>query len=318
MSENKLSKDSQPSTVKGFMAMPSTQKRVVELLGDRSSQFMTSVSSMIGADDKLAKCEPVSLFMACLTAAALDLPINKNLGFAHIIPYDNKRAGVTEAQFQMGWKGYVQLAKRSGQYKSIAVTEVYEGQLIDEDPLDGNTYDWKGKTSDLVIGYVAKFKEIKGFEKELFMSTEDIKKHALKYSQSYKSNTQWVKDNSPWTTNFDAMAKKTVVKLLLNAWATLSVELQEAVKVDQAVIKENGHDYIDGDILESNVDANTDEKNAILEANGVPAQSADDEPDIVVDPDTGEVIPQEQSSLIEDEPKKPNYKEVAKKRYNRK
>ena len=155
-----------PSTVKGFMAMPATQKRVNELLGERASQFMTSVSSMIGADDNLAKCEPVSLFMACLTAAALDLPINKNLGFAHIVPYRNNSANVTEAQFQLGWKGFVQLAQRTGQYKSINATPVYEGQLIDEDPLNGNVYDWKAKTSTTVIGYVAKFKLVTGFEKK--------------------------------------------------------------------------------------------------------------------------------------------------------
>lgn len=269
------------SSVKNFMALPSTQKRVTELLGDRSSQFMTSVSSMVGADDKLAKCEPVSLFMACLTAAALDLPINKNLGFAHIIPYENRRAGVTEAQFQLGWKGYIQLAKRSGQYKNISVAAVYEGQLVDEDPLDGNTYDWKNKTSETVIGYVAKFKEANQFEKELYMSVEQIEAHAKKYSQSYKSGF------GPWKDNFDAMAKKTVAKLLLSSWATLSVDMQKAVQLDQAVIKEDGNaNYIDGDILE-NESATNDQKNAILAQNGV---EIDEGTDVVVDPDSGEII----------------------------
>lgn len=259
-----------PSTVKGFMALPSTQKRVNELLGDRAGNFMTSVSSMIGADDKLAKCEPVSLFMACLTAAALDLPINKNLGFAHIIPYDNNRAGTTEAQFQMGWKGYVQLAQRTGKYKTIAATEVYEGQLVDEDPLEGNTYDWKARTNDKVIGYVAKFTTINGFGKEIYMSMDEIKAHAIRYSKAYaydlKPTTKY--KNSPWSTNFNSMALKTVIKQLISKWGIMSIELQKAVEADSAVIKEDGTpSYIDGEL--ASVNATDEKKSAILEANKV-------------------------------------------------
>ena len=266
---NEVSKKSEdagiatPSTVKGFMALPSTQKRVEELLGDRASQFMTSVSSMIGADDKLAKCEPISLFMACLTAAALDLPVNKNLGFAHIIPYENRKAGVTEAQFQMGWKGFVQLAQRTGQYETIAATAVYEGQLVSEDPLEGNAYDWKAKDpSNKIIGYVAKFKLTTGFRKELYMSDEDIKDHAKKYSQAYKSGY------GPWKDNFEAMALKTVVKLLISKWGPMSVDMQNAIQKDQAIIKgEDNVSYIDGNDMVENEKATDDEKNAIIDVN---------------------------------------------------
>jgi recombination protein RecT len=260
----------QPSTVKGFMALPSTQKRVKELLGERSSQFMTSISSMVGADDKLAACEPTSLFMACLTAAALDLPINKNLAFAHIVPYKNNSADVTEAQFQMGWKGYVQLAQRSGQYKKIAATEVYEGQLLEEDPLLGNSYDWKNKGSEKVVGYVAFIQLANGFEKELYMSKEEITKHADKYSKAYNHGRGF----GPWKDNFDAMALKTVIKLLISKWGPMSVQMQRAVEVDSAVIKEDGNpEYIDGESLE-NVNASEDKKKAIIEANA--SQSSTD------------------------------------------
>lgn len=255
------------SSVKQFMALPSTQKRVTELLGDRTSQFMTSVSSMVGADDKLAKCEPVSLFMACLTAAALDLPINKNLGFAHIVPYENRKAGVTEAQFQIGWKGFVQLAQRTGQYKTINAIPVYTGQLVHQDPLNGNQYDWDAQVNDDVIGYVGVMKLVTGFEKEIYMSVEQMEKHATKYSQSYKSTNKWVKENSPWSTNFDAMALKTIIKQLISKWGPMSVDIQQAVASDQAVIKEDGsNNYIDGDVLEDEK-ATSDEKNAILAAN---------------------------------------------------
>lgn len=255
-----------PSSVKEFMALPSTVKRVEELLGNRSSQFMTSVSSMVGADDKLAKCEPVSLFMAALTAAALDLPINKNLGFAHIIPYQNNSAGVTEAQFQMGWKGFVQLAQRTGQYKSIAATAVYEGQLLKEDPLRGNTYDWDARVSDKVIGYVAVFVLTTTFEKELYMSLEELTKHADKYSKAYNHG----KGFGPWKDNFEAMALKTVIKLLISKWGPMTVEspLARAIQDDQAVIKEDGkHNYIDGELSVSDVDASDEDKQAIIDAN---------------------------------------------------
>lgn len=251
-----------PSTVKGFMALPSTQKRVKELLGNRSSEFMTSVSSMIGADDKLAACEPVSLFMACLTAAALELPINKNLSFAHIVPYRNNNARVTEAQFQMGWKGYVQLAQRSGQYQTISTTEVHEGQLVAEDPLEGNTYDWSAKESDKIIGYVAFIKLNNGFKKDFYMSKEAILKHADKYSKAYNHGRGF----GPWKDNFDAMALKTVLKLLISKWGPMSVQMQRAVEVDSAVIKEDGTpDYLDGELAD--VNATDDKKKAIIEAN---------------------------------------------------
>lgn len=255
-----MANDLARTNVKQYLASPVVRKRTEELLGKRSGQFITSVTAMVNADNKLAECEPTSLFMAALTAAALDLPVNKNLAFAHIVPYKNTKAGVTEAQFQMGWKGYVQLAQRTGQYKTIAATEVYEGQLTDEDPLAGNTYDWKAKTSDTVIGYVAKFKLTTGFEKELYMSMADIKKHAGKYSQAYKSGY------GPWKDNFDAMALKTVIKLLISKWGPMSVEMQRAVEVDSSVIKEDGQtEYIDGELAD--VGADDDQKAAIIAAN---------------------------------------------------
>ena len=150
------------------MALPSTQKRVSDLLGDRASAFMTSVSSMIGADDKLAACEPVRWsFMACLTAASLDLPINKNLGFAHIIAYKNNKLGVTEAQFQMGWKGFVQLTQRSSNYKSITSYRSLRRPAYKRRPplVPWNEYDWDAAANDEIIGYVAMFTLVGGFEK---------------------------------------------------------------------------------------------------------------------------------------------------------
>lgn len=288
-----------PSTVKGFMALPATQKRVEELLGDRSSNFMTSVSSMIGADDKLAKCEPISLFMACLTAAALDLPISKQLGFAHIIPYENNKningkwVKVNEAQFQLGWRGYVQLAQRTGQYKTIAATAVYEGQLVEENPLEGNTYDWKNRVSDDVIGYVASFTTVNGFRKEIYMSMEEVQKHAERYSKAYAYDQKAGKTSSPWSNNFDAMALKTVIKQLISKWGIMSIELERAVAADSAVIKEDGTpSYIDGELNSDDVKATDEEKAAILAANGAVPDN--------VDPETGEITDDPADATDED------------------
>jgi recombination protein RecT len=233
------------TNIKEFLAAPQIQKRIEEMLGKRSTQFTTSIISMAGQDKMLADAEPRSLFNAALTAASLDLPINKNLGFAHIIPYKNNKAGIIEAQFQMGYKGFVQLAQRSSLFSRINAVPVYDGQLIEQNALSGNTYNWQGKKNDKIVGYVAAFNLLNGYTHELYMSIDEIKKHAGKYSQSFKYNS------GPWKDNFDAMALKTVLKLLLSKWAPLSVEMQTAVQADQAVIKEEGHfNYVDGEVSE--------------------------------------------------------------------
>jgi len=269
-------------TIKQYMAAPEVQKRIKEMLDDRASEFTTSIISLAGQDPKVMECEPRSLFNACLTAASMRLPISKELGMAHIIPYKNNKLGVTEAQIQLGWRAYVQMAQRSGEYKTIAATAVYDGQLISSDPLRGNVYDFRpeAKKSDTVLGYASLFILRNGFEKDLFMTTEDLTKHAKRYSQSFKSN------DGPWVDNFDAMAKKTVLKLLIKNFGPMSIDMQKAVTVDQAVVKEDGKfDYIDGEAIDPEVKATDDEKNEILSAN-MPAEDA----------------PTEQGSLIGDTP----------------
>lgn len=288
------------NSIKQYLASPAISQRINELLKDRASQFVTSITSMVGADQKLAECEPSSLFMACLTAASLDLPINKNLAFAHIVPYRNNASHVTEAQFQLGWRGYVQLAQRSGQYKTIAATEVYDGQLVDEDPLRGNSYDWKSKVSDEVIGYVATFILAGGFEKELYMSKEAITKHADKYSKAYNHG----KGFGPWKDNFGAMALKTVVKLLISKWGPMSVEMQKAVQYDQGVIKEDETvSYIDGELTD--VNATDDKKQAIIDAHATdePAGVTENAPEIPAEPETP-IVPEEPKESVAEKAKR--------------
>src|SRR3990172_142226 len=132
--------------------------------------------------------------MSAMMAAALDLPINPNLGFAYIIPYGD------QAQFQMGYKGFIQLALRSGQFKTIASCPVYEGQLISENPLTGFVFDFTKKTSETIIGYAAYFKLLNGFEKTEYWTKDKVEKHAKRFSQSFK------KGEGTWVSDFDSMA----------------------------------------------------------------------------------------------------------------
>lgn len=219
----------QPLTAKTLFNSDQVQKKFSELLGKRASAFITSVLQVITNNDLLSKADPITIYHAATVAATLDLPINNNLGFAYIVPYNSKQGCV--AQFQMGYKGFIQLALRSGQFNKISSTEVYEGQLIKSDPLKGNQYDFTKKDSDKIIGYVAYFRLVNGFEAELFMTLEQLNKHGKKYSQQFKKGT------GLWNDDFHSMATKTVIKLLLSRFAPLSIEMQKAIALDQGIIK---------------------------------------------------------------------------------
>ena len=223
----------QKRTIKGLMQNPEVQKRFSEMLGARSNQFITSVLQVANSNKLLQNATPESIYGAALTAASLDLPINQNLGFAYIVPYGK------EAQFQIGYKGFIQLAQRSGQFKRIAAAPIHDGQIVSNNPLTGYEFDFSVH-SDKVVGYAAYFELLNGFTSTFYMSVSDIEKHAKKYSQTYK------KGFGNWKDNFDAMAQKTVLKLLLSKYAPLSTEMQKAVEYDQAKVNENGDiDYVD-------------------------------------------------------------------------
>lgn len=227
---------------KGFSQLlesPAIKQRIEEVLGERKTQFITSALSLFNSNAQLQNCEPASIFNACLTATSLGLPINNNLGFAYIIPYGK------EAQFQIGYKGFRQLAINSNQYKALEVKEVYDGQLIEDNSFIGYHFDWKNKQSETIIGYASYFQLLNGFESTYYLSVADVEKHAKKYSQTYK------KGFGNWKDEFDKMAKKTVVKLHLNSgFAPLSIEMQKAQESDQAIITDNGFKYADNEAVD--------------------------------------------------------------------
>jgi recombination protein RecT len=210
-------------TTKQFFQREDVKSKFTELLGTRTNQFMTSLLSIVNNNSYLKNASPESIYTSAMMAAALDLPINPNLGFAYIIPYGN------QAQFQIGYKGLIQLALRSGQFKTISVTPVYEGQLLENNPLTGFKFDFNNKQSDKAIGYAAYFSLINGYEKTMYMSVAEVEAHGKKYSKTF--------NNGVWKNDFNAMAQKTCLKLLLSKYAPLSIEMQKAVVADQAVIK---------------------------------------------------------------------------------
>jgi recombination protein RecT len=181
--------------------------------------------------------------------------LNNSLGFAYIVPYNNKQKDGSykvEAQFQIGWRGLVQLAQRTGQYLAISTKIVYEGQFIEDETFEGYHFEWKNKKSEIIIGYASYFRLINGFEKIYFMSAPEIKKHAKKYSQTYK------KDQGKWMDDFDGMALKTVLKLNLSKYGPLSIEMQRAIIADQAIINDAETldvTYADNEVPEINKEA---------------------------------------------------------------
>lgn len=220
-------------TVKALLSQDKVKEKFVELLGKKAQGFITSVLQCVASNNLLTKAEPHSVYHAAMVAATLDLPLNNALGFAYIVPYNQKQPDgsyKTIAQFQAGYKSFIQLAQRSGQFKTISAAPIFEGQLVESNPLIGYRFDFTKKTSEKIIGYAAYFQLLNGFEKTFYMTVAELQKHGKKYSQTFK------KGFGLWETDFDAMAIKTVIKLLLSKFAPLSVEMQKVVMTDQGLI----------------------------------------------------------------------------------
>ena len=226
-------------SLKQMLSADNTKKRFEEMLGKKAAGFISSVLQVVGNNSYLQNADPASVMTSAAIAASLDLPINPNLGYAAIIPYNDKGKGQV-AQFQIMTKGFNQLAIRSGQYLAINNAIVYEGQLVKQDPFKGDyVFDFDSKKSDNIIGYVAYFRLINGFEKYYYMTVDEVTKHGLKYSQTFR------KGYGMWKDNFDDMALKTVLKMLLSKYGYLSIELQRAVQFDQSTVVPKTDDATD-------------------------------------------------------------------------
>lgn len=247
--------------MKNLLANQGMQNLFADALNENKDRFLASIIDLYNGDSYLQGCNPKEVAMEALKAATLNLPINKNLGYAYIVPYKNK--GKLTPQFQIGYKGYIQMAQRSGQYKALNAGIMYEGMDIKRDFLRG-TFEIIGEPkSDKVIGYFAYFQLLNGYEKAVYMTKDEVTEHAKRYSQSYGS------DYSPWKKQFDEMGQKTVIKKLLSKYGVLTTEFQDAIKEEE-----------DREVLRAT------ENNAMLEMTA----PDEDEETIEVNPDTGEII----------------------------
>jgi len=245
--------------ITSFLAQEAVKSNVESVVGSKDSQrFISSVVSAVQTNPQLAECTNPSILSAALLGHSLNLPQSPQLGYFYMVPFKNKKkvkdangrdvtVEMTEATFQIAYRGLIQLAMRSGQYKNLNVTDIREGELVSYNPIE-DTYEFNAETDFTkrsalkIVGYYAFFEMINGFRKGIYWSVEQLDAHAKKYSASYRNG--W--SSSLWKSDFDAMAKKTMLRQLISKWGIMSVDMEKAYTGDQAVIREDGTpDYID-------------------------------------------------------------------------
>lgn len=220
------------SKLKAVLNAESVQQQFKNALKENADGFVASIIDLYSSDNYLQKCDPNKVVMEALKAATLKLPINKQLGFAYIVPY--KKNNTLIPQFQIGYKGYIQLAMRTGQYKFLNAGVVYEGVEVKQNLLTGELSFEGESTSDKAQGYFAYLELLNGFSKSVYMTVEKVTAHAKRYSPSFKSEA------SAWKTNFDEMAQKTVTRRLLSRYGFLSTEMITALTNDEDFDEESG------------------------------------------------------------------------------
>ena len=217
------------------------QNLINNTLGDQevARKFVAEISTLVGNNASLQVCDAGSILSAGLLAQTLKLPLAPTLGFAYLVPYKNK------AQFQIGWKGLVQLALRSGQFERLGVRDVHEGEYVGQDEFGDDMFKFSHDYDEKpIIGYYAYFVLTNGFKKTYYMTKAQVTAHANRYSRAFASTS----GTNLWKDQFDMMAEKTVLKLLINRYAPLSVEMTTAIQADQAVVKGNGeYEYVDNE-----------------------------------------------------------------------
>lgn len=230
-----------------FIRSGAAQVSINQTLKDESDDFTTSLISVINGNPMLQDCDPSEVVRTALKAASMHLPIDPALGLAYIIPFRNNKLKKMEPQLQIGWKGFVELALRSQQYVRINVTDVREGEYIGIDRMSGDMhFEWVQNDQERaklkVIGYLGYFRLRNSFEKQHYMTVEQLQYHAKKYSQTYK------KGYGKWVDDFVNMSRKTVIKLLISHWGPKSTVINKALRMDQAAMgEEDTYKYPDND-----------------------------------------------------------------------
>ncbi len=280
--KNSLVKREQKQTFSTFLSTDAMKKKINEMVGgEKGQQFVTSIISAVSTNPQLAECENSTIVSAALVGQALNLSPSPQLGQFYMVPFnktiknpDGSSYQIKVAQFQIGYKGYIQLAIRSGQYKKLNVLAIKEGELIKYDPLNEDIEvklieDEEKREQAKTIGYYAMFEYLNGFRKTLYWSKNKMLAHADKYSQAFSVNAtkgkypkvsfvdfeagkvaekdMW-QYSSFWYKDFDGMAYKTMLRQLISKWGIMSVDMQKAMESDMAEIKEDGtYEYVDND-----------------------------------------------------------------------
>lgn len=252
--ENSLTKTKQKLSMTAYLSRDAVKDQITKVVGGKNGdRFISSVLSAVQANPELQKCSNQSILSAALLGESLKLSPSPQLGQYYMVPFNSKNSSTKEAQFQLGYKGYVQLALRSGQYKKLNVLAIKEGELIRYDPLNEEIEvrlieDEEEREQARTAGYYAMFEYLNGFRKTMYWSRAKMEAHAMQYSKGYaakKGYTFWEKD-------FDAMAYKTMLRQLISKWGIMSIEMTEAMDGDMAVIDENGQKkYVELDETEN-------------------------------------------------------------------
>lgn len=229
-----------------FCANPAVRQNISNVVGEKhTSQFIASVVSAVQTNKALAECTNSSIFSAALLGESLKLSPSPQLGQFYMVPYKDRKTGISEAQFQLGSKGYRQLAIRSGQYRKIVTSVIKQGELKSFNPIVEEyrfepVLDPDVREKLPVIGYYASFTLVNGFQKELYWSKERMIEHAKRYSQGYRTDLQKGTQYTFWSKDFDAMAEKTMIRQLISKWGIMSIDMVTALETDNTIEAADG------------------------------------------------------------------------------
>lgn len=246
--QNSLIKSKQRLGITAYLTQDAVKDQINKVVGGKDSdKFVASIVSAVNTNPTLSECTNTSILSGALLGHSLNLSPSPQLGQYYLVPFNNSKAGTKEAQFQLGYKGYIQLAIRSGQYKKLNVLAIKEGELINFDPLNEEINvklieDEEEREQAKTIGYYAMFEYTNGFRKAIYWSKARMEAHALKYSKGYQAK----KGYTFWEKDFDGMAYKTMLRQLISKWGIMSIDMMSAIDADMAVIREDGtKDYVD-------------------------------------------------------------------------
>ena len=249
---NRLAPRTQKTGLTTYLTQDAVKDQINKVVGGKNgTRFISSIVSAVQATPALQECTNSSILSAALLGESLNLSPSPQLGQYYMVPYDNRSKGAKEAQFQLGYKGYIQLATRSSQYKKLNVLSIKEGELIRFDPLNEEIevnliQDDEQREAAPTIGYYAMFEYTNGFRKAMYWSRAKMEAHAKKYSPGYKRDLEKGTSWTFWAKDFDAMAYKTMLRQLISKWGIMSIDLQDAIDSDMAVIREDGsRDYVE-------------------------------------------------------------------------